>query len=149
MRAQTERIALRLERTIQASRERVFAAWTTPELLRQWSAPEGMDIPDSGMDLRVGGKWYVIMTGPGGQRHHAFGTYREIRPPERLVYTHAWKTDERITPETLLTVEFYEEADATRIVMTQVGFESQSMRDGHREGWTSCFDQLERLFVKG
>lgn len=147
MHAKTERLALRIERVIHASRERVFAAWTTPELLQQWSAPEGLTVPEGGMDFRVGGAWHVIMEEKDGTRHHAFGTYREITPPERLVYTHAWKTPERITPETLLTVEFHEEGDSTRIVMTQVGFESESMKEAHIGGWSSALDQLEGVFA--
>jgi uncharacterized protein YndB with AHSA1/START domain len=141
-------LQLRLERVIRADRERTFAAWTRPELLRRWSAPEGMTIEDGGeLDLRVGGRWRVVMLEPTGKRHEAFGTYREVTPPERLVYTHAWREGNESSPETTVTVEFLKVAGGTRVVLTQEGFASPQSRDGHVEGWSSSFDNLERLYA--
>jgi uncharacterized protein len=137
---------LTLERKIPAARDRVFAAWTQPELLRRWSAPEGLTIEDGATDLRVGGGWRVVMAEPDGTRHEAFGTYREIAPPERLAYTHAWRGGEGSSPETVLTIELTPEADGTRLVLTQAGFPSPESRDGHREGWSSALDNLQTLF---
>jgi uncharacterized protein YndB with AHSA1/START domain len=143
-------LQLRLERVIRADRERAFAAWTQPALLRQWSAPAGMTLDDGGeLDLRVGGRWRVVMVDPNGTRHEAFGTYREIRPPERLVYTHAWREGNGSSPETTLTVEFLEVPGGTRVVLTQEGFTSPQSRDGHVGGWSSSLDQLEQLFAEG
>jgi uncharacterized protein YndB with AHSA1/START domain len=70
--------------------------------------------------------------------------YREILPPERLVYTHRWLTDPEPV-ETLITVEFHAEGDSTRVVMVHEGFLSAEARDGHEAGWSSCFDKLEKL----
>ncbi|HEU4884448.1 MAG TPA: SRPBCC domain-containing protein [Longimicrobium sp.] len=137
---------LTLERRIPAARDRVFAAWTRPELLRRWSAPEGMSIEDGATDLRVGGGWRVVMAEPDGTRHEAFGTYRQIVAPERLEYTHAWKSDGGSSPETVLTVELEPEADGTRLILTQAGFPSPESRDGHRDGWSSALDHLQALF---
>jgi uncharacterized protein YndB with AHSA1/START domain len=143
-------LRLRLERVIRTDRERAFAAWTRPELLREWSAPEGMTIEEGGeLDLRVGGHWRVVMVEPSGTRHEAFGTYREITPPERLVYTHAWRQGSGSSPETTLTVEFLAVPGGTRVVLTQEGFASPQSRDGHVEGWSSSLDQLERQFAEG
>jgi uncharacterized protein YndB with AHSA1/START domain len=147
---QTAPLQLRLERVIRADRERTFAAWTRPEILRQWSAPAGMTIEDGGeLDLRVGGRWRVVMVEPNGTRHEAFGTYREITPPARLVYTHAWRDGSGSSPETILTVAFEEVAGGTRVVLTQEGFGSRESRDGHVEGWSSTLDQLEKRFAEG
>lgn len=149
---QGEVLRLRLERRIPAERERVFEAWTRPELLRLWSAPEGMTVGEGEVDLRPGGRWRVVMLGEDGARHEAFGTYREVSPPERLVYTHAWVRDDLpsgSSPETVLTVEFREEDGGTRVVLTQEGFESAGSRDGHVEGWSSCLNRLERIFDDG
>ena len=143
-------LQLRLERVIRADRERAFAAWTQPEFLRQWAAPEGMTIEAGGeLDLRVGGRWRVVMVDPSGTRHEAFGTYREITPPARLVYTHAWREGNGSTPETTVTVEFLAVAGGTRVVLTQEGFASPQSRDGHVQGWSSSLDQLQRLFTEG
>lgn len=137
---------LTLERKIPAARDRVFAAWTQPELLRRWSAPQGLTIEDGATDLRVGGGWRVVMAEPDGTRHEAFGTYRQIAVPERLEYTHAWKGGGGSSPETVLTLELTPEAGGTRLVLTQAGFPSPESRDGHREGWSSALDNLQTLF---
>jgi uncharacterized protein YndB with AHSA1/START domain len=145
---QSPPLQLRLERLIRTDRARAFAAWTKPELLREWSAPAGMTIPDGQLDLRVGGRWRVVMVEPNGTRHEAFGTYLEVTPPERLVYTHAWKQGNGSSPETTLTVEFFEVAGGTRVVLTQDGFASPQSRDGHGQGWSSSLDQLEKMFAE-
>ena len=143
----TKTFQLRLERTIRAKRARVFQAFTTAEDLRRWSAPTGAEVIDGELDLRVGGRWGVVMRDVARNvEYHATGVYREISPPERLVYTHQWLTDP--TPvETLITVEFFEEGDATRVVMVHDGFLSAEVRDGHEAGWASCFDRLEEMFA--
>jgi uncharacterized protein YndB with AHSA1/START domain len=147
----TKSLKLRLERTIRAPRERVFEAWTKPEHLRRWSAPEGLSIGDGDLDLRLGGRWRVVMLEENGTRHEAFGTYREITPPARLVYTHAWVREGgapgESTPETLVTVEFHEEDGATRVVLIQEGFETVGARDDHQGGWSSTLDRLEAMFA--
>lgn len=140
-------IELTLEQDIPAARERVFAALTEPEHLRRWSAPEGLAVVDGDTDLRVGGGWRVVMAEPDGARHEAFGTYREIAPPERLVYTHAWRRDDGgSSPETVLTVELRPRGDGTRLLFTQAGFPSPESRDGHRDGWSSALGHLRALF---
>jgi uncharacterized protein YndB with AHSA1/START domain len=141
-----EVLKLRLERLIRADRQRVYDAWTQPDLLRIWSAPEGAEVESGEQDLRVGGKWGVVMVEESGARHEAFGTYREIDPPKRLVYTHAWRQpDGGSSPETVLTVEFHPAEGGTLLVLRQEGFASADSRDGHGEGWSSAFGKLERL----
>ena len=144
----TTPLQLRLERVIRADRERTFAAWTEPELMRQWSAPETLTVEDGELDLRVGGRWRVVMVEPTGKRHEAFGVYREVSPPKRLVYTHAWRLADGNSPETTVTVEFLEVAGGTRVVLTQEGFAAAPSRDSHVQGWSSSLNRLERLFVE-
>ena len=142
-------LQLRLERVIRADRERVFAAWTQPEQMRAWSAPEGMTIAEGGeLDLRVGGRWSVVMLEPNGTRHAAFGTYREVTPPTRLVYTHAWREGSGTSPETTVTLEFHEVPGGTRVVLTQEGFGTKESRDGHAKGWSSTLDNLEKFMAR-
>lgn len=141
-------LTLRVERVVQAGRERVYAAWTTPEIIRRWSAPHGMSIGDGEMDVKPGGRWRVVMVEPDGTRHEAFGVYLQVTPPEKLVYTHRWHHDGgSATPETTVTVEFLEQGAGTRVVLTQEGFGSAASRDGHGEGWGSTMDRLVELFA--
>ena len=147
MTTQAETLTLKLERLIAAPPERVFAAWTQPELLNQWSSPPGISIEGGELDLRVGGLWRVMMRAEDGSTREAFGMYREIVRPTRLVYTHAWHVGSGTTPVTVLTVEFRPEGTSTRLLLTQTGFESPESRDGHRIGWFSSIDNLEKLFT--
>jgi uncharacterized protein YndB with AHSA1/START domain len=84
------------------------------------------------------------MRSPDGTDHWLGGVYREIAPPERLVFTHAWEHDEgKPGHETLVTVAFAEQDGKTRLTFRQAAFESVADRDSHREGWTECLDRLE------
>ncbi|MEP6834104.1 MAG: SRPBCC domain-containing protein [Gemmatimonas sp.] len=148
-----EPLTLRIERTIRAPRERVYNAWVDPEEMKKWSAPETLTIPEGSQDLRVGGKFHAVMVEPNGTKHVVMGQYREVTPPSRLVYTHAWLKDNgasnETTPETIVTVEFFDENDATRVVLTQIGFTNAGARDGHVGGWTSAFNNFVKLLEQG
>lgn len=150
---QADALTLRIERTIRAPRERVYDAWTNPDEMKKWSAPEGMTVPEGSQDLRVGGKFRAVMLETNGTKHVVLGEYREVTPPTRLVYTHAWLKDNgasnETTPETIVTVEFFEEKDTTRVVLTQTGFTNKPSRDGHVVGWDGVFDNFVKLFTKG
>ena len=78
---------LRLTRVFKAPRDRVYAASTDPEQMKQWSGPEGSESLAWELDTRVGGKWRWELRTPDGEKMAAFGEYREIRPDEKLVYT--------------------------------------------------------------
>jgi uncharacterized protein YndB with AHSA1/START domain len=138
-----------IKRVFDAPRELVFKAWTDPEHLKQWSAPRGFTLPFAEGDLRPGGKWRSMMRKPDGTELWLGGVYREIVEPERLVFTHAWD-DEHGNPghETLVTVTFVERDGKTEMTFRQGMFESVESRDGHKGGWTECFDRLEELLSK-
>src|ERR1700753_1168821 len=75
-----------ISRVVEAPRELVFAAFTDPRHLAQFWGPAGFSAPACEVDLRVGGRFYVEMRGPDGASYPCTGTYREIAPPERIVY---------------------------------------------------------------
>jgi len=135
-----------IRRTFDAPRELVFRAWTEPQLLAQWSCPRGFTCSENRGELRVGGAFSACMRSPEGTEHRLRGVYREIVPPERLVFTHCW-VDERGTPgpETLVTVMLAERGGRTEMMFHQGLFASIAARDGHEQGWTSCFEQLAEL----
>jgi uncharacterized protein YndB with AHSA1/START domain len=144
-RADAER-ELSIRRTFNASRELVFRAWTEPQLLAQWSCPRGFTCSENRGELWVGGAFSACMRSPEGTEHRLRGVYREIVPPERLVFTHCW-VDEHGTPgpETLVTVTLVERDGRTEMLFHQGLFDSIASRDGHEQGWTSCFEQLAEL----
>ena len=142
-------ITLRTQRTFDARRETVFAAWTNPEVLRRWWASEpGWRSPSAEVDLRVGGRYRLSMGEPdGGPVHTVTGEYTEVRPPERLAYTWTWEGD---PPEmdgsagTLVTVEFAEDDGRTTVTVVHTGFATEQARDLHEGGWGGCLDSLGR-----
>jgi len=133
-----------LKRVFQAPRERVFAAWTNPHDMDQWCAPGPMT-PKTEVDLRVGGKYRIAMhNSEDDSTIIAGGEYREIRRPERLVYTWSWEGGEE-RMESLVTVEFREKGDATEVILTHEKLPSEESKVQHTEGWIGCFVKLEQL----
>jgi len=139
---------LTIRRTFNAPRELVFRAWTEPQLLARWSCPRGFIFSENRGELRVGGAFSARMRSPAGTEHRLRGVYREIMPPERLVFTHCW-VDEQGTPgpETLVTVTLAERDGRTAMTFHQALFASIEDRVGHEQGWTSCFERLEELLA--
>jgi uncharacterized protein YndB with AHSA1/START domain len=139
---------LRLERTIDAPREAVFEAWTSPEVMRRWwAAGPDWDTPLAEVDLRPGGRIRVSMSQPGGRTYTFSGEFVEIRRPERLVYTAAWEGPGSGGTASTVTVEFRDEGERTTVLLTHSGLRSEESRDGHAGGWIACLDNLEiRVF---
>src|SRR5437763_5514094 len=99
---------LTVTRVFDAPREVVFAAWTDAEQAAQWWGPQGFTTISCDMDVRVGGAYRACMRSPEGTIHCRRGIYRELVPPERLVFTFAWEKGgvEGHGPETVVTVTF-------------------------------------------
>jgi len=143
-------IVLDMSRKIRTTREKAFEAWTNPAQLKKWFAvAEGFTTPIAEVDLKVGGRYRLGMKAPGDNPLLIVGgVYREILRPERLVFTWQWESADPNEPETLVTVEFHEHEGITDIQLRHELFENAAQRDKHGEGWTGCFDQLERLFLE-
>ncbi len=139
-----------LRRLLKAPPERAFKAWTSPEHIQQWMRPEpGMVVPQVRLDLQVGGKFRIQMKNPDGEYFTAVGEFREVRPPERLVYTWDWEKDgsgnefgEVEGKTSLITVEFLRRGEQTEFIMTHNRFATVESRDGHAEGWTRALESF-------
>ncbi len=149
-------ISLRVSKTINAQRQRVFDAWTQPEVLHKWwGAHESFTVPIAEVDLRVGGKYRLGMLEPGKDAPYvSYGIYREVNPPQKVVFTWAFEKmpgdDSDFVPaETLVTVEFIDKGSATEVVLTHELFPDEHMRDEHQQGWDGCLAGLDRLFASG
>jgi uncharacterized protein YndB with AHSA1/START domain len=139
--------SLRVTRGIKADPVTVFDAWTQADQLKRWSCPEGMTVGDAEVDLRVGGRYRIVMKNDEGSTHTAYGVYREIERPRRLVYTWSWEEDEdRGIGETLVTVEFTDLGGSTEVALTHELFPDAEAKASHEKGWTSCLNRLERMF---
>jgi len=127
----------------------VFDAWIDAETIKQWSAPQGFTITQGSAEHRAGGGWRCCMRSSDGIDLCVGGTYREIAPPERLVFTHAWDDGEgNPGHETLVTVNFADLGGKSSLTLRQTGFESRESRDGHEGGWSECLDRLAELLAR-
>jgi uncharacterized protein YndB with AHSA1/START domain len=138
---------LELSHRFNARRERVFEAWTDPDVLREWWSVGGGSTPLAEVDLRAGGRYRLSMQMETGEVHTVVGEYREVNPPERLVYT--WRWEEGPEPvqggnETLVTVEFLDDGDGTLVKLRHTGFPSDEIMRMHEHGWNAVLGNLER-----
>ncbi len=139
-----------LTRAFDAPRRIVFEAWTKPEHVRHWWGLRRQRLSVCEIDLRPGGSWRYVLSDPDGSQFEFRGVYREIAPPERLVYTERFVEPNIGSPECVTTVTFEERGEWTTMTSRAV-YESKAARDGHlqsgmEEGSKECLDRLaERL----
>lgn len=134
-----------ITRVFAAPRALVWKMFTEIEHALAWGGPRDYPMINLEADLRPGGKWRgCLRAKESGEELWQGGVYREVVPPERLVYTFAWDEESGNSPnETLITITFAEEgADKTKMTFRQAPFASDESRDGHRAGWNSAFDRL-------
>jgi uncharacterized protein YndB with AHSA1/START domain len=132
-----------IKRLLNAPPEVAFQVWTSAEHIKHWMRPEpGMTVPFATMDLRVGGKFRIQMRDPAGEFFTAAGEFREVKAPERLVYTWDWEKDgagiefgELERKPSLMTVEFFKRGNQTEFVLTHSRFATVESRDSHARGW--------------
>jgi uncharacterized protein YndB with AHSA1/START domain len=115
--------------------------------MKYWMGPsDAFGEAEVSIDLRVGGRYRIVMTSPGGEVHRVGGTYKEIVAGKKLVYTWAWEsTSER---ESLVTVELAPVGSATELLLTHQRFADTEARDKHQHGWIGCLDRLGRFLAR-
>jgi uncharacterized protein YndB with AHSA1/START domain len=134
-----------LRREFPAPRQKVFETWTQPEHLKGWFAPsDDYDNPVVEVDLRVGGKYRIAMRHIAkGIQHVVIGEYREVRSPERLVFTWAWEGEKG--GETLVTVDFRDRGTSTEVMVKHEFFPDAESREQHNQGWLGCLARLTKV----
>lgn len=138
---------LTLSHVIAASPEKLFDAWTKPDMMLRWWGPEGATVAAHELDIRVGGRWMTELAGSMGGTHVCSGVYKVIERPRRLAFTWAWgQPDGSRGHETLVDVAFEKVDRGTRLTIVQKTFQDSRQRDLHEQGWTSTLTKLDRLF---
>ena len=141
MPATDTRPSLTLRRRFAAPREAVFAAWTDPQKLSRWFGPARVSVLEAEVAAFAGGRFRIVMLDDEGGRHEVGGTYREVAPPERLVFTWAWKSaPER---ESVVTLRLAEAEGGTLLTLAHEAFADEATRGRHAHGWTGSLDKLE------
>jgi uncharacterized protein YndB with AHSA1/START domain len=141
---------IRLEREFDAPRDRVFAAYTDPELIPEWWGPRGTTTIVDQMDVRTGGSWRFIQEGSDGDATAFRGTYREVTPPERIVQTFEWEgMPGHVAVETAV---FEDLGDRTRVTTTSL-FHTAEERDGMlasgmESGVNDSYARLDELLAR-
>jgi uncharacterized protein YndB with AHSA1/START domain len=141
-----------LSRILNAPREKVYRAWTEPNLLTQWFTPPPYTTPRAELDVRVGGANLVVMRSPEGDEFPNRGVYLEVVPSERLVitdaYTRAWEPSEKPFMTVILTFadagEGKTQYTARALHWTAADREAHE-KMGFHEGWGQATNQLEAL----
>ena len=139
-----------IEREFDAPRERVFAAFTDPELIPQWWGLRSTTTIVDRMDARTGGDWRFIERNSDGSEVAFRGAYREVAPPERIAYTFEW--DGMPGYVCLETVEFEDLGERTKVINTTTFYateERDGMLDsGMEKGLNESYEQLDELLAK-
>jgi len=144
---------LTLTRMLDAPRELVFKAWTDPKHFQRWWGPKGSDNGETRLDPRLGGNIFIQMRGPGFD-HPMGGTFREIDPPRRLVYTATAFDDGagNFKLENLQTVTFEDVGGKTKltvhIVVLRASPDLIPALDRMEEGFGGSLDRLADLLTK-
>jgi uncharacterized protein YndB with AHSA1/START domain len=137
---------VRIERTFDAPAEDVFDAWTSEEVIGRWFRPrEGWREADAEVDLRIGGSIRVVMRTPDGEPVRAGGEYTLIDRPNRLAFT--WTFEDDPSNEQMIELEFTERDGVTTVLFVNRDISEQRRRDAQYEGWSACFDEMERVLA--
>ncbi|MDO9399060.1 MAG: SRPBCC family protein [bacterium] len=156
---------LMFERMVDVPLELVWAAWTTPEQIKQWFTPSPWKTVDCEIDLRPGGIFNTLMRSPEGQEFPNLGCYLEIVKNERLVWTNALEPNFRPakrpveTPghecaefsfTAVISLEPYEKGTKYTALVMHSNTEDRAKHEqmGFQEGWGTALDQLVAMIKK-
>lgn len=143
-----------LTRIIEATPDRIFKAWTDPEILKQWFVPRPWSVSHAELDVRPGGSNLIVMRDPEGNEYPNRGVYLEVVENERLVftdaYTKAWEPSEKPFMTGIVTLEDLGDGrtryTAKALHWTAADREAHE-KMGFHEGWGKCADQLAELLA--
>lgn len=141
---------IRAERVFDATRDRVWKAFTDPERLAQWWG-RGNRVVVERFELERGGHWRYVEHTPDGQVHGFEGRFREVTPPTRLVQTFEW--DGMPGYVSVTTTELVDLGDGRTKVVTTALFHTPEERDGMltsgmEQGMNESYAALDRLLAR-
>jgi uncharacterized protein YndB with AHSA1/START domain len=152
---QTPEFTLEIRRTFAAPREEVFAAWAQREQLEKWMCADvaAHTVIHHQQDIRTGGRYLMeVRDAAKGKTYWGQGVYREVKRPEKIVFTWSWTADtvdgpqlHPDSPDTQITVKFFARGNSTEVVLRHSVFSTAKDRDEHNQGWNACLDVLARV----
>jgi uncharacterized protein YndB with AHSA1/START domain len=137
--------SLVVRRTFNASVDRVFDAWLSPDVMRAFLVGEAK-VLDVTVDPRVGGTYRITWDTPNGV-WYVGGVYREIVKNERIACTWTWEEDDPAeVHESLLELDFRSLGPKqTELVLTHTKLRDEESRDGHAKGWSQIVENLANV----
>ena len=141
---------IRVERILDAPRDRVFAIWTDPELIPEWWGPRSTTTIVDEMDVRTGGRWRFVMRNADGSESAFRGAYREVTPPERIVQTFEWEP--MAGHVSVETATFEDLGDRTKVTTVSL-FHTNEERDGFlasgmESGLNETYSRLDEVLAR-
>jgi len=156
-----------IARVLNAPRDLVWKCFTDPERMKQWWGPKGVKIRAAKMDLRVGGSYHYCMETPDGKTMWGKQAYREITPPERLVFINSFSDEvggltrhpmAPTWPLEMFSIFTFEDAGGGKTKFTvrwsphnPTEEERKTFDAGHAsmtQGWSGSIEQLEAYLTK-
>jgi uncharacterized protein YndB with AHSA1/START domain len=143
-----------LTRMIDAPPEKVYRAWTDPELFKQWFVPQPWTISKAEMDIRPGGSSLIVMRNPEGEEFPNPGLFLEVVPNQRLVFTDAYHKAWQPSEKPFMTVVVtFENADGKTRYTAKAMHWTDADREAHENmgfhvGWPIVAEQLAALVAK-
>jgi uncharacterized protein YndB with AHSA1/START domain len=129
----------RLVRHLHATPEQVFDAWLDADGLKQWMCPSGGTVSLAEIDPRHGGRFRVVMSVDGEDHDHT-GEYRELRRPDRLVFS--WVSP-ATKGESLVTVDLQRSNGQTELILTHELLPDDATTAKHVAGWGEILERLK------
>lgn len=131
-----------VKKFISAGRDEVFEAFTNADIMSKWFFPGEDMSAEVTNNLELGGSYTLRMLAKNGDVYTHVGEYKEITPPEKLVFT--WNSD--FVQNTVVTVTFAESDSGTEVTVSHDLLPNDEMRQDHRKGWMGCLGRLESIF---
>lgn len=145
---------LSITRILGAPRDKIYRAWTEPDLLKQWFAPKPFETAHAELDVRPGGSSLIVMRTPDGTEMPSRGVYLEVMKNERIVFTDAftsaWEPSEKPFMTVILTFESLDQSTRYTARARHWSSADREMHEsmGFHEGWGQCADQLLEVALK-
>lgn len=141
---------LQIQKYIRARRDKVFEAWTKPEIIKEWIAPGASTVPALEVELKVGGSFRIEMKGEMGGKLYdvaVCGVYTQIVPNEFIAFTWAYEDlgHSASVGSTLVSIALKDVVGGTEVTLTHEKFVSVATRDGHHFGWLDSLEKLARV----
>ena len=142
---------LTLRRIFHASPKEVFQAFVSAEALKEWWSCEGYITVEAHADVRVGGRYSIVMRSQtGSETVYVHGLYQDISPPTKIVFTHVFESRSSgafagvglADHQTLVTVEFKALGGVTEMILVQEDIPTRAAEDLVQIGWQGILDKL-------